>query len=170
MRVHVTKRNRRRIIASSVIGVIVLILGLGILRISTDSPSTQSREQVTPPFQALLPVNTPVNKLGGWQKLTPPDGSSVYVFIDRVDGVSVNVSQQILPDTFKQDTASKVAELAKAYNATRVLEVETTKAYIGTSAKGPQSVLFTKNGLLIFIKSDGTISDDMWEKYISRLV
>lgn len=125
--------------------------------------------QVTPDFTALVPKNVSIDEVGGWQKLTPPSGDTVYVYVDTVDGALLNVSQQRLPESFKASTASSVKEMAKAYNATVPLEVSGTTAYIGTSADGPQSVIFSKNEVLVLIKSDKKIQDSSWISYINSL-
>lgn len=133
----------------------------------TDSSSHDTT--VTPNFQSLTPRGSEVSKLGGWQKLTPPDGSSVYVYSDTIDTVSISVSQQPLPHTFKANIATNVADLAKGYNATTTLDANGVKAYIGTSGDGPQSVIFTKNDLLVLIKSRAVIKNESWTSYIRSL-
>jgi len=131
--------------------------------------STANNSLVTPDFQAILPRNISIAKLGGWQKLTPPDGTPVYVYTDSIDGVGVSVSQQPLPASLKDSTGAKVAEVAKGYSATKSMYADTTKVYIGTNADGPQSVIFSKNNLLILIKSRAVIKDDSWTTYIHSL-
>ncbi len=141
-------------------------LGVGLYQVHSsrgDETSTQ------PNFEAVLPQGKTIESLGGWQKLTTPNKDVFYVYLDTINGVTVNVSQQLLPGKFKGDVTNKMVEMARAYNANTKLDVEGTKVYIGTSAKGPQSVLFTKNGLLILIKSWATIPDSDWTAYIKSL-
>lgn len=107
--------------------------------------------------------------MGGWQKLTPPDSAPAYVFIDSIDGVGISVSQQELPASLKDNNGAKVAEVAKSYNATKTIYADSTKVYIGTNADGPQSVIFTKNNLLVLIKSRAVIQDQSWVAYINSL-
>lgn len=127
------------------------------------------RSQVTPNFSALIPSDTPITTLGGWQKLTPPDGTPVYVYTDSIDGVSISVSQQPLPASLKDTNGAKIADVAKGYNATKSVYADTTKLYIGTNADGPQSVIFSKNNLLVLIKSRAVIKDDSWITYVHSL-
>lgn len=122
-----------------------------------------------PPFSTVVPKNTTIEKLGGWQQLTPPDGTPVYVYTDTVNGVPVSVSQQALPATFKSDRQAKLTEVAKGYNATTQLIAGDVKAYIGTSARGPQSVLFIKENVLVLIKSRENIPTESWIAYIELL-
>lgn len=122
-----------------------------------------------PSFQAVTPKNTAIETLGGWQQLTPPDGSTLYVYTDSIEDVSISVSQQPLPDSFRQNTATKVAELAKSYNATTTLDAGGVEVFIGTSGDGPQSVIFTKNSLLVLIKSRDLIQNESWIDYVTSL-
>lgn len=144
---------------------------LFILALCTWAPwrASTANNSVTPNFQAILPRNTSIANLGGWQKLTPPDGTPVYVYTDSIDGVGISVSQQPLPASLKDSTGAKVAEVAKGYSATKSMYADTTKVYIGTNAEGPQSVIFSKNNLLILIKSRAVIKDDSWTTYIHSL-
>lgn len=120
-------------------------------------------------YQTVLPESKSIDALGGWKRVSPPNTTAVYAYVDAIDGIAVSVSQQPLPANFKNDIDSQVAELAKKFDATDKLTAGDTKVYYGTSAKGPQSVIFTKNGLLILMKSQAKISPDSWTKYIKSL-
>lgn len=149
---------------------IVVLLAIGaIIGLYQSRLSHAELENVSPSFQTILPADTTINQLGGWQKLTPPEGDPFFVFVDTVSGVPVNVSQQQLPNEFVINPYRHVADLAKGYNATTQLKAGETTFYIGSSANGPQSVIFTKNGLLILIKSWSPISDSEWVTYIKSL-
>lgn len=128
-----------------------------------------NRLNKSPQYNTLTPTETPVEQLGGWQRISPPGKDPVFAYVDTIEGVSVSVSQEPLPVAMQVDTDSKVAEIAKRLNATTVIAAGETRVYIGISAKGPQSVVFTKNGLLIFIKSQKKITDIAWAQYIKSL-
>jgi hypothetical protein len=123
----------------------------------------------TPKYSTVLPVGKNVNDLGGWTRVSPPSSDPVFAYTDKIGNLSVIVSQQPLPANFKSDTDKQVEQLAQGFNANAKISVGSTVVYIGTSAKGPQSVFFSKNGLLILIKSSEVISNDEWAKYISSL-
>lgn len=158
--------RRTTIIAAALI---VGIVGLFIWRVSDSIKNTANTAGTTPSFNAVLPSGSSIEDLGGWQKLTPPNSEPFYVYMDTIGDVLINVSQQQLPANFKDSPDSKTAELAKGYNATQTFDAADTKVYIGTSAKGPQSVIFTKNDLLILIKSQGAVETDAWVSYIKSL-
>lgn len=120
-------------------------------------------------YQTVLPGGKTITELGGWQRVSPDKNDPVYAYVDKIGDVSISVSQQPLPNSFKNDTGEKVAELAKSYNATNKISAGNTTVYIGTSTKGPQSTIFTRNGLLILIKSQKNIDDKAWIAYIESL-
>ncbi|MEO5950616.1 MAG: hypothetical protein ABIQ04_04165 [Candidatus Saccharimonadales bacterium] len=137
----------------------------------TKSPTTADANKIIEnlEYQTVLPVGKTINTLGGWKRVSPPDSDPVYAYIDAIDGIAVSVSQQPLPKSFEGDVDSKVAELAKKFNATTKVDASGTTVYIGTSAKGPQSIIFTKNGILILVKSQEKITDASWIKYAKSL-
>lgn len=158
-----TKRPTKRHI---IIGIAVCLALGGVFAIYS---LLQPRPATKPAYATLLPSQKSVSDLGGWRRISPPDKEPVFAYADTIDSVRINISQQQLPAAFKGDIAGHIDELAKSFQATNRLDVNGTIVYIGTSAKGPQSALFTKNGLLIFIKTEKTISDAAWSTYISSL-
>lgn len=101
--------------------------------------------------------------------MSPPDGTPVFAYTDEIDGVRISVSQQPLPEKFFESTDSQLDELAKSFNTTNEIAANGVKVYMGTSSKGPQSVIFIKNGLLILIKSQSKIDDASWARYAESL-
>lgn len=140
-----------------------VFLGIGIYKVHS---SKADETNVSPNFDPVLPQGKTIKSLGGWQKLTSPNGDAFFVFVDTVNGVTINVSQQQLPGKFKGDITNKMTELSRAYNANTKLDADGVPVYVGTSAKGPQSVLFSKNGLLVLMKSWATIPDSAWIAYV----
>ena len=127
------------------------------------------RDASDPSFQTVLPSGQAITSLGGWHRVTPPGDDPVFAYSDTIDSVPISVSEQPLPDAFKRDTASAVADLAKQYNATTKLKAGDVAVYVGTSAKGPQSTILTKHNLLILIKSKSQIDNSSWTDYVSSL-
>ena len=120
-------------------------------------------------YQTVLPAGKPITELGGWKRVSPAGADPVYAYTDQIGETPINVSQQPLPASFLGDTDDQIADLAKKYNATAKIDLNGIKVYIGASAKGPQSVIFTKNSLLVLIKSDQKIDDAAWATYIKSL-
>ena len=161
-----TKRKKTFITAMVMIVVGFGFLGAGIFHAhSSRADETTSK----PNFSPVLPKGETIESLDDWQKLTSPNGDAFYVYIDTISGVTVNVSQQVLPGKFKNDLTNQMIETARAYNATTKLDAEGTTIYVGSSAEGPQSVLFSKNGLLVLMKSWASIPDAEWIAYVKSL-
>ena len=164
-----TKKN------SLIIGaVLVLLIGVIVTVIVLNNKPTATKEnQVaskdTPEFKTILPKGASINQLGGWTRISPPENDPVYAYSDTLNNVAISVSQQPAPSSFKNNLDTEVAEVAKKFNATSQLDTGDVKAYIGTSAKGPQSVIFVKDNLLILIKSVQKIDDSKWISYIKSL-
>ena len=123
----------------------------------------------TPEYETVSPKDKSIDKLGGWRRISPPEGEPVFAYSDKINNTPISVSQQPLPDSFKTGTDGQVAELAKKFNATTKIDADGTPVYIGTSAKGPQSVILAKNDVLILIKSQQKIEDPSWIEYIKSL-
>lgn len=123
----------------------------------------------TPPYDTLLPAGKTVEALGGWTRISPPDRNPVYAYVDAIGSVSISVSQQPLPADFGKDTSRKVKELASSYGADQSFTAGNTAVYIGTSVKGPQSVIFSRDKILVLIKSVAPIDNSQWVTYINSL-
>lgn len=136
---------------------------------STSSSSKPQLQKGTPNFEALLPEGKMAEDLGDWTRVSPPNSAAVYAYTDKLEGTEIIVSQQPLPGDFKNDTTEHMQTLANDFNAQKHFTLHGTDVYIGTSTKGPQSVIFTKNKLLILIKSTEKIRDDSWANYIEKL-
>jgi hypothetical protein len=123
----------------------------------------------TPEYATMLPAGKTAADFGGWTRISPPNINPVFAYSDMIGNISISVSQQPLPDSFKPDIDDQIREFAKSYNANQKITVGETNIYIGTSAKGAQSVIYSKNDLLILIKSSAVVSDDQWATYINSL-
>lgn len=151
-------KGAKRILWSIVATIVVIIIaGFAYLFIAP-------RIESAPSFQALLPAGKSIHQLGGWTRVSPPGQAPAFSYNDTIDDVTINVSQQEL-----SSASQSIAEIAKAYNATDKVTASNTTVYIGTSFKGPQSVLFAKGNLLVLIGSESKLSNDSWVAYIDSL-
>jgi len=159
-----------RPLAIGAITLTVLIVGLAIgLLIHFHSVKPVAPIIENPGYQTILPSGKTIEQLGGWVKISPPESTPVYAYADKIGSVTISVSEQTLPDSFKGDVDGSVATLAKSYSATDNQTAGNTKVYIGTNADGPQSVIFAKSNLLVLIKSQKKIDDKAWVAYINSL-
>lgn len=155
--------GNKKVIALVVVG--CLVAGVLLRNASVNSDTDVKK----PIYQTVLPKGKTIDELGGWKRVSPPKNDPVFAYTDMIDGVPISVSEQPLPQSFKNDTTGQVADLAKKFNATDKVAASSLDVYIGTSAKGPQSVIFAKNNLLVLIKSEKKVSDTSWAKYASLL-
>jgi len=135
------------------------------------SATTGSLTKGTPDFQTLLPQGVSIEQLGGWTRVSPPDRNAVYAFADTIGTTKIIVSQQPLPKEFSDNNKQEhVADLANDYHADRYVTASNgIKIFIGTSAKGPQSIIFTKSNTLVLIKSQAVVSDNSLIEYVDSL-
>lgn len=126
-------------------------------------------EKGTPNYQTVLPQGKTIDSLGGWTRVSPPGSDPVYTYVDKIDNVQIRISEQPLPDSFKDDEAQELEKFAQSEKATEKITVDGNTVYIGTSSNGPQSLFLIKNKLLILIKSDSPISQNKWIQYINSL-
>ena len=156
-------------------GALAIVLVIGVIAVSTRSdnkntPGTTnvlSSSDQKASFEYSLPT-------GAGSDVKPDEvrydaQKKVVNFTDSIGGVDITISQQPLPDDFKNDTAEKVKKLAEGFSATKTVTTANPTAYIGTSVKGPQTVIFSKKDLLVFIQSTKQIDDHDWAEYITNL-
>lgn len=164
----------RKKLSLSIIAAIIIVFGGGAYlrsRGGGDDPASnqQAGADGAVTYQTVLPSGKSIDDLGGWQRISPPEGDPVFAYNDSIDGISVNVSQQPLPRSLKESPDQWVADLAKKFNATTRISADGNPVYVGTSAKGPQSAIFRKDELLVLIKSESKIEDQSWATYARSL-
>jgi hypothetical protein len=153
---------------STIIGIIVI--GCLVAIILVRSIADNNLNSKTPNYTTVLPKDKSISELGGWKRVSPPKKPPVFAFTDTVDTVPISVSEQPLPESFnKNNINTQVAELAQKFNATNKVGAGGVTVYICTSSKGPQSVIFTKNNVLVLIKSENKIQDASWASYAQSL-
>jgi len=131
----------------------------------TDVLGTQTSVAAKPDFNVLKPKTTETQATS----VKYDTAKKVASYNDVLDEVPITVSQQPLPDSFKSDPTAKVEEFAKQINATDKISTGDATAFSGVSAKGPQTIVFTKNDLLVFIYADKKIDTLSWSKYIANM-
>lgn len=149
---------------------VLLIVGLLVVWSFVEKSGIESNAaSSTPRYPTVLPKGSSIEELGGWIRISPPENDPVYAYADTIGEVPIRVSEQPLPEQFRSNPEGQTAELAQQYGATETIDVEGNTLYVGTSTKGPQSAIFTKNNLLILIKSEQKIKNESWAKYARSL-
>lgn len=162
--------NKKTLFVIGVVVAIPAVYGITALLNSDPGASSGTHKSVNgPDYQTMLPGQKTINDLGGWRRISPPKNDPVYAYSDTLKNVPISVSQQPLPKSFVGSVDDKMSELAEKFNANTKIDGGDTKVYIGTSAKGPQSVLFTKKDVLVLIKSQKKIANEDWADYVKSL-
>lgn len=133
------------------------------------APAVRAAINERPSYDTILPRGKTIEQLGGWARVSPPDKEPVFAFADKIGATTVTVSQQPLPKSFKPEVNKSIEDLAKQFSANEKIKADDTTAYVGTSVKGPQSVVLAKNDLLILIKASGAVGAPEWIEYIKGL-
>lgn len=162
------RNTKRRIVIGGAAALVIIIIATILIVPHLTGEQKQPTTSSTPTFASLLPKGTSIDTLGGWQKGASPSGDIYYSYKDAIDGVTILVSQQLLPGS-ASELQKRTTEIAQGYHANRTLPINNPIVYIGASAKGQQSVIFTKNKVLVLIASEDTIKDASWVSYIESL-
>lgn len=176
--VRLSRKVRLGITLFLVILVVLIVIGFIVLKPNSTTQvkladgtvlKSETTQTSSPDYKTITPSGTPIEQYGGWTRVSPADRDPAFAYLDRVEGTEIRVTQQPLPDDFKEDTIVQVEQLAQGYKANEKISVGDTTVYIGTSAKGPQSVIFSMDNLLILIKSSAKLTNDQWAHYITTL-
>lgn len=171
------RRDRKTTIYSGV-GAAVLVIALGYSVFGPSGKPQITKVQgettediqlgATSDFDLLYPTTRKESELP-LAKISPPGSPAAYTYVDRVEGVEVQVTQQELPDRFKTNQVEEFKNFAVNFAATTEVKGSGFTAYLGVSVKGPQSVVMIKNDRLVLLKSASAIPDDKWATYLSTL-
>jgi hypothetical protein len=128
-------------------------------------------ESSRPDFTPIQPkVTTQAGEPNGNKTATGYDGSrNTYSFKDEVGGNPIVVSQQPIPNKFSSATIA-VAQVAESLSAKESTQTNVGTAYIATDTKSnAQTIVFSKNDLLLFIQSPFKHTGLEWRQYIDKL-
>ena len=163
-------RHKKSLFAASLVAIVLIILiSVKLTGVNTVTNADSEAGKNQPDYQTVLPTGRTIEQLGGWHRVSPDGAAAVFAYSDTINKVEISVSQQSLPSILSSDDGSRLAELAKRFSATKKLTTASGVAYIGTSAKGPQSVILAKGSTLVLIKSQAHIDDEAWIAYIDSL-
>lgn len=165
--------NKKNVIIGSAI-ILLILAGLTVLLLTqigrNHQVSVHQTADATCPATPAYPMKTPggvaIDKLGGWEPNCPPSSTPTYAFTDKLKGASLKVTQQQLPEDFLASPTTHIQDIASDRNYDTKLPTVNMLAYLGTNARGPQSVIATDYRLLTLIQSTATVDDDDWVKYL----
>lgn len=181
------KSKWKMVLSAAVIGTLVLGFltnGFGINGEKKDEPQSLGAKVNSEPLpdtsgpdivsNTEFPLLYPIGKSKDSVEValvSPPNNAPVYAYVDTFNGVELRISQQEIPDSFKGQEDVKLEEVAKDFQATSLLAIDSIKVYYGYTERfgGVQSLVFIKDGVMVFISSAQKFSDDEWVGYILGL-
>lgn len=162
-----------------IIGLAIFVIGIASFLLikrdknnnSTNSEANDTANQVVeepvshdPPFSPALPPSG-IDK----EEVSYNPQRNFAKFDDSIDGIAIAVSQQALPEDFKSDPEAKLEELAKGFEATKIIQTGSGLAYIKETEEGPMTIIFKKFDLLVFIRTQNKVSEASVVSYINNL-
>jgi hypothetical protein len=88
---------------------------------------------------------------------------------DDINGIKVSVSQQPLPEEFKNDPDGNIKNVAENFNAKEKLTFDEQSMYLGQSEEGQQTLILTKKSVMIFIVTASQIDKEALKLYAANL-
>lgn len=164
--------NRRKIVIFGTLVCIFIIIFVSfkmfINRKVPDPGTGQSKPKVShePKFDIVTPAGRDIKK----ESIQYDAEKNFAKYDDQIDGVQISVSQQPVPNNFKGNEAAELKLVAEGFAAKDQLQTDNdVAAYIGRSAKGPQTVILIKKDKLMFIKTASQIDVKSIEVYVNNL-
>lgn len=122
-----------------------------------------------PSFKPVVPEDKKDLAQTGSSSTAYDPNRQLYSYSDKYLNGTITVSEQPVPDKFKQDPGS-LAQVAATIGAKDKFETAFGTAYVATSANGTsQRVVFIRQNLLIFMESTKKYDNDAWKIYIESL-
>lgn len=119
-----------------------------------------------PEFEMLQPQGRTIKK----ENVYYDKEKNFAKYDDEISGAKITVSQQPLPDSFKEDVGKELERVSKNFGATEKLSVDNgSYAYYGQSASGPQTIIYVKNDVLMFIRTQREIDKASILVYLNNL-
>ncbi len=175
VKMQIKRRSKKQLLIGGAGLAVVVIAVIGMLAMVNGSSKGKfsdkgvlGEKSVKIDFKPLLP-NGKTDETTAYKTAVDGQNRPIYTFTDKIGATDLTVTEQPLPESLKGDTDTKLATMAKDLYLTDVINASNPKAYMGTSVRGPQTVIFTKNGLLVFIQSQAKIDKDQWSEYVTRL-
>jgi len=89
-------------------------------------------------------------------------------FTDDVNGIPTIVSQQPIPEIYKTNPADGAAKIAKDFGAAELISIDGQQVYFGQDEKGPMTMIFAKNGNLVFVSTTKAVDKEALKVYVGN--
>ncbi len=166
------KNTYAKVISALVVIILLNVVAVSIVKNHNNGRSVQGvttgkSSATTPSYKPFLPGGEVANTNSQAYKYTAE--KQLVGYTDKIGQNEILVTQQPLPEEFKDNPDGRVEIFAKNANYNELLQITGGRAHLGTSEKGPQFVVFHKNGLMIFLRSDKKLLNADWTNYINGL-
>jgi hypothetical protein len=162
-----------RIVSIAVILAIIFVSSVVLIIVSsnhnthTEKSSHAAAQAKKPSFSPLVPSGE--SQLSDLSGGAYDSAHNSYTYDDLYLGVPIRVSEQPIP-TDKSNSSSTVARVAASLHATSTINTDSGLAYLTANGTyGKQTIVFSKNNLLIFIQSSDIVEPAAWSTYIDSL-
>jgi hypothetical protein len=159
----------KRIVRVATIGIAVIaLLAVSNAWLQGRHRAADHAVNASTPTYAPLQSQTPAR-----QHATEPahydSQKQLYLFHDNYHGVAITVSQQPMPASV-QPGKNKLADIAQSIGATEKIEtIHDDVFYTKPDTSGAQRLVFTNGQTLVFITSQGSLSNKEWVDYVQNL-
>lgn len=127
-----------------------------------------------PGFDPVFPVGMTADDFERKMTKKSPSGDPIFDYEDSLNGVPIQVTQQMLPEPLSASPSTGLEEIAGTYQLS-TLTVTPDKEYrifYGISGRdGVQSLvtLIEEQNILVFIRSPQPLAESLWHEYINSL-
>lgn len=143
---------------------------VGLLPTHKSNVAVKGVQTSSPSFTPVAPSDKPDLAKGSTNNTTSYDATrQLFSYIDTYLNGRITVSQQILPESFK-NSQKALADVAATIGATRTFETAFGTVYVATSSNdSSQRLVFVHKDLLVLMESNKKYDDDAWKYYIENL-
>lgn len=140
---------------------------------TADAPKapTNPVEQAEAKFTPLVPLKNLADLDGKKSKpeFRYDEEKKTLAYVMTFNGANLLVSQQALPEQLEINPG-QLEGIARSINANVPIDTQKGKAYLGTDEETKTQVaVFATKEVLVFMRSNIKLSNDIWEFYINQL-
>lgn len=130
------------------------------------TPEEASLPKETPSYTTLTPNGMTADK---WTRISPESSAPAYSYADTVDETRIIVTQQQLPKGVQSGDDAELARIAASFSATDKHTEGDTVFYLGSAGGSTQHLIASKDGLLILIRAEQSLDEEIWVEYLASL-
>ncbi len=169
------KKHYRQAVALLICLIAVLVVPLTIIETgektdqsvagtSTNSTADPNAPTNEPLFEIIKPAGRELKK----EDVIFDPQRKFAKFTDEINGIPAIISQQPLPEIYRTNPADGAAKIAKDFGASELISVDGQQVYFGQDEKGPMTMIFAKNGNLVFVSTTKAVDKEALKVYVGN--